>query len=161
MRHLCESGLRTAHVVGSNNNFETRDLAAANEFFTRDKATIAWLDANFDRAIGDGAQAVVLLIHADMFEFSFIARKERFLPHSGYRNFGEALIDKARTFARPVLLVFGDGHQFGFSRPFAQRAPNIILLIRDTPPVGIYVLNMFCVRGSRLWGSRLHRACVV
>ena len=36
-----------------------------------------------------------------------------------------------------------------------------ILLIRDTPPVGMYVLNMFCMRGSRLWGSRLHRACVV
>ena len=35
------------------------------------------------------------------------------------------------------------------------------LLIRDTPPVGMYVLNMFCMRGSRLWGSRLHRACVV
>ena len=35
------------------------------------------------------------------------------------------------------------------------------LLIRDTPPAGTYVLNMFCMRGSRLWGSRLHRACVV
>ena len=35
------------------------------------------------------------------------------------------------------------------------------LLIRATPPVGMYVLNMFCMRGSRLWGSRLHRACVV
>ena len=35
------------------------------------------------------------------------------------------------------------------------------LLIRDTPPAGMYVLNMFCIRGSRLWGSRLHRACVV
>ena len=37
----------------------------------------------------------------------------------------------------------------------------LFLLIRDTPPVGMYVLNMFCMRGSRLWGSRLHRACVV
>ena len=35
------------------------------------------------------------------------------------------------------------------------------LLIRDAPPVGMYVLNMFRMRGSRLWGSRLHRACVV
>ena len=25
----------------------------------------------------------------------------------------------------------------------------------------MYVLNMFCMRRSRLWGSRLHRACVV
>ena len=35
------------------------------------------------------------------------------------------------------------------------------LLIRDTPSVGMYVLNMFRMRGSRLWGSRLHRACAV
>ena len=38
---------------------------------------------------------------------------------------------------------------------------KFFLLIRDTPPVGMYVLNMFCMRGSRLWGSRLHRVCVV
>ena len=35
------------------------------------------------------------------------------------------------------------------------------LLIRDTPHVRLYVLNMFRMRGSRLWGSRLHRACAV
>ena len=47
--------------------------------------------------------------------------------------------------------VFKSGHA----------SPKKYLLIRDTPPVGMYVLNMFCMRGSRLWGSRLHRACVV
>ena len=36
-----------------------------------------------------------------------------------------------------------------------------ILLIRDTPHVRLYGLNVFRMRGSRLWGSRLHRACVV
>ena len=35
------------------------------------------------------------------------------------------------------------------------------LVIRDTPPKEMYVLNMFRMKGSRLWGSRLHRACVV
>ena len=35
------------------------------------------------------------------------------------------------------------------------------LLIRDTPHVRLYGLNVFRMRGSRLWGSRLHRACVV
>ena len=39
--------------------------------------------------------------------------------------------------------------------------PFSFLLIRDTPSEEVYVLNMFCMRGSRLWGSRLHRACVV
>ena len=39
--------------------------------------------------------------------------------------------------------------------------PKKNLLIRDTPHVRLYVLNVFCMRGSRLWGSRLHRACWV
>ena len=53
-------------------------------------------------------------------------------------------IDLARPKAEPVV-----------------RHIKINLLIRGTPPVGIYVFNMFCMTGSRLWGSRLHRACVV
>ena len=127
---LTKAGVQiiTAHVVGSNNNFETRDLDAASEFFSRDKANVAWIENSFDKAIANDAKAIILLIHADMFEFSFIARKERFLRHSGYRNFGEAVVDSARAFARPVLLVFGDGHQFSISRPFARRAPNIVAL---------------------------------
>ena len=48
-----------------------------------------------------------------------------------------------------------------FAALLVASIPIANLLIRDTPPVGMYVLNMFCMRGSRLWGSRLHRACVV
>ena len=33
----------TLHVVGSNNNLEPRDRRAANEFFDRDQANVAWL----------------------------------------------------------------------------------------------------------------------
>ena len=116
----------SAHVVGSNNNFEVRDRAAANEFFDRDQANIAWLGNSIDLAIAADASAIVLLIHADMFDLGFLPRREVFLRHSGYLNFGEALIDKARAFARPILLVFGDGHKFGISRPFRRRAPNIL-----------------------------------
>ena len=49
----------------------------------------------------------------------------------------------------------------GLKHVCPECATKYFLLIRDTPPVGMYVLNMFCMRGSRLWGSRLHRACVV
>ena len=61
----------TAHIVGSNNNFEIRDAEAVNEFFERDRANVAWLKASFDQAIKHDAVAVVLAIHADMFEFGF------------------------------------------------------------------------------------------
>ena len=34
--------------------------------------------------------------------------------------------------------------------PVSQLTTKGNLLIRDTPPVGMYVLNMFCMKGSRL-----------
>ena len=118
----------TAHVVGSNNNFEVRDKAAVSEFFKRDRAAIAWLTASFDKAMAEQAKAVVLAIHADMFETAFVARKQRFLWHSGYKNFAEKLIEKARLFGRPVLLLYGDGHVFGLDRPLSRHASNILAL---------------------------------
>lgn len=118
----------TAHVVGSNNNFEVRDKAAVSEFFERDRAGIAWLTANFDKAMAENAKAVVVAIHADMFDIAFVARKQQFSRHSGYKNFAEKLIEKARLFARPVLLIYGDGHVFGLDRPLSRHAPNILAL---------------------------------
>ena len=66
-----------------------------------------------------------------MFKFKFSARKERFRRNSGYKYFGEALVNKARAYGRWILLVHGDGHQFGVSRPFERRAPNIVALEVD------------------------------
>ncbi len=119
----------TAHVVGSNNNFEVRDAKAALEFFKRDKANIAWLQSSFAQAIAHNAKAIVLAIHADMFEFGFNRfGRERFLRHSGFKNFGAALVGHAKTFGRPVLLIFGDSHIFRIFRPFKRSAPNITAL---------------------------------
>jgi hypothetical protein len=119
----------TAHVVGSNNNFEVRDPKAAMEFFPRDAANIAWLAAAFEKAKSSQAKAVVLAIHADMFEFDFnMLRKEEFLRHSGFLNFGNALVDQANAFGKPVLLVYGDSHIFRVWRPFPKRAPGITAL---------------------------------
>ena len=61
---------------------------------------------------------------------------------------------------------FDDCPNFLFCFRIAKLPPGadqvkMFLLIRDTPHVRLYVLNMFRMRGSRLWGSRLHRACVV
>ena len=69
------------------------------------------------------------------------------------------------TVSRKVFVVHGSDHG---SRDTVARflgkldlEPIVFLLIRDTPSEEVYVLNMFRMRGSRLWGSRLHRACVV
>lgn len=115
------------HVVGSNNNFEIRDPAAAEEFFERNAANIAWLNASFDAAAD--ASAVILALHADMFEFDFNAfDDETWLRHSGFADFGPVLQARVAAFGKPVLLVYGDSHIFQIQNPFSQTAPNLTAL---------------------------------
>jgi hypothetical protein len=118
----------TAHVVGSNNNFEIRDPKAVEEFFARDAANVAWLEYTFDKAIADQAKAVVVAFQADMFEFDFTKEDETFLRHSGFAKFGPALVAKAAEFGKPVLIIFGDSHHYQVFRPFPQTAANIMAL---------------------------------
>lgn len=120
----------TAHVVGSNNGFEPHDPATAREVLARDAANIAWLADGFAAARAIRAQALVLAIHADMFEFGFAPPwdDEGFLRHSGFARFARALIAEANRFARPVLLTYGDSHRFRMFRPFPGKAPGIMAL---------------------------------
>jgi hypothetical protein len=117
----------TAHVPGSNNNFEVRDAAAVQEYFARDAANVTWLKDSF--AAAKDAKALVIAIQADMFEFDWNEfGDESFLRHSGYLNFGETLMAEAAAFGKPVLLVYGDSHTFRAMRPFPTKAPNVLAL---------------------------------
>lgn len=118
----------TAHVVGSNNNFEVRDQSATLEFFARDMSNINWLNETFAEA--QDADALVLAIHANIFRFDFneAGNAEGWLRHSGFQNFGEALKTEAARFGKPVLLVYGDSHQYRQSNPFPATAPNLLAL---------------------------------
>ena len=119
----------TAHVVGSNNNFEIRDPDAVDEFFARDAAAIDWLKASFAAATGENAGAVVLGIHADMFSsWTGFAVGEGWPRQSGFANFGPAVAEAAAEFGEPVLLIYGDSHVFDQSRPFPVEAPNLLAL---------------------------------
>lgn len=120
----------TAHVVGSNNNFEATRPEAAVEFAARDAANRQWLVDSFTAAKSANAKAIVLAIHADMFEFGFGPSwsAESFLRHSGFGPFAKALIWQAGEFGGQVLLVYGDSHKFRMFRPFPQNAPNVMAL---------------------------------
>ena len=116
----------TAHVVGSNNNFDAVERSDATaEFFARDEANRAWLADSFDKALSTGADAVVVAIHADMFGDGFDPQQETFARTSGFKNFGEALVREARSFRKPVLLLFGDSHAFRVFHPFPRSAENL------------------------------------
>lgn len=117
----------TAHVVGSNNNLDDDpDSDATREFLQRDKANRAWLADSLDKAMTADAGAVVIAIHADMFGDGFDPQQETFARTSGFKNFGETLVAKARSFRKPVLLLFGDSHVFRIFRPFPRSAGNLI-----------------------------------
>ena len=74
----------TAHVVGSNNNFDAVEGSDATaEFLVRDEANREWLADSFDRATAADAGAVVIAIHADMFRDGFHPKQETFRPIPG------------------------------------------------------------------------------
>ena len=116
----------TAHVVGSNNNFDAVEGSeATEEFLARDEADRVWLADSFDKAAATNAKAMVVAIHADMFGDGFDPQQETFDPYSGFKRFGETLVRKAKFFRKPVLLLFGDSHVFRVFRPFPRSAGNL------------------------------------
>lgn len=121
----------TVHIVGSNNNLESRNLAAAQEFFERDAANVAWTEATFEQARQQQAKAVVLAFQADVLEAKSLW--EDFPGGSGFRKIiGETLLPLASRWGKPVLVVHGDSHKFKIDQPFQfnkKPLPNITRLI--------------------------------
>ena len=121
----------TLHIVGSNNNLESRDLAANQEFFERDLANVAWITAAFERARQEQATAVVFAFQADILEGK--TAWEDFPAWSGFRkSVGETLLPLAHRWGKPVLIVHGDSHQFRIDQPFQldkKPLPNVTRLI--------------------------------
>lgn len=130
----------TVHVVGSGNAVAgaRADAVALAESRRRTAAAAAWVRAAFAEAERRGARAVVLFFHA-------AAPMET--PVSGarepaYAPFLETLEQAAARWARPVLLVHGDHHEYTVDRPLAERATgrllaNVIrLMVPGSPDVG-------------------------
>jgi len=103
----------TAHVPGSNNGFEAQDLEGVKEFFARDKANIAWIEAGFAKAKADNAKAVVIFMQAEFDEARF---PNGAMPRqSGFTNTLDAIEAGAKSFGKPVLLIHGDEHYFSIA----------------------------------------------
>jgi uncharacterized protein YkuJ len=99
----------TVHVVGSNNGFEPQDPAAADEYFARDKANVAWLQQTFDAAAKSGASAIVISMQANMYD---IRQSEPAMPRaSGFNNTVQAIEAGAKEFNKPILVIHGDSHE--------------------------------------------------
>ena len=100
----------TLHVVGSNNGFG-RDSAADKEYLGRNEANIVWIKETFAIAKRENRDAVV---------FAFQANPEFEGKHGGDSGFGDTLrafVEGAMAFAKTVLLVQGDSHEFIVDQP--------------------------------------------
>lgn len=119
----------TAHVVGSNNNLEPRDRKAAMEFFERDEANIAWLDAAFAKAKAENLKAVVVMAQADLYD---IRQQYPAVPSaSGHIGTIKAFERGSKTFGGPILYIHGDEHRFVIDRMVGTNLkpiPNTIRL---------------------------------
>ena len=105
-----KNGVRfiSVHVVGSNNGFEAQDPDSAVEFFARDKANAAWVEASFAKAKDENAKAVVLFMQAEFDQARF---PNGAMPRqSGFARVLDAIEAGAKSFRKPVLVVNGDEH---------------------------------------------------
>jgi len=107
----------TVHIVGSNNNLESRDIASNREFFERDAANVAWIIDTFEQARQQQATALVFAFQADVLENK--TPWEDFPGWSGFRtSVGDTLLPLANLWGKPVLVIHGDSHQFRVDQPF-------------------------------------------
>lgn len=102
------------NLPGGNNN-----QAVLDEFQARNGAVKEWLTAGFDTALSENAAGVVVAMHADPgFEVPRAQRESKNVD--GYSDFLRALAVEARRFARPVVVVHGDGGRFRFDTPLVD-----------------------------------------
>lgn len=123
----------TVHIVGSNNNLESRDIAANREFFERDAANVAWIQATFEQARLQQATAIVIAFQADVMETK--TQWEDFPAFSGFRkSIAETLLPLAKNWGKPVLIVHGDSHQFKIDQPFQMDKKTLTNVTRLIVP---------------------------
>ncbi len=114
----------TFNVPGSNNdqvpwgapwNTAASQAIQADEVATRTRAVLKWIDSTFEEARDEHARGVVLGLQADMWDAT--APLSAF---TGYKEIVQSIAAHTRAFRRPVLLMNGDSHVFGFDHPLAD-----------------------------------------
>ena len=103
------------NIPGSNNGFE-RNEAMADEFFKRDAANVAWINAAFNKAVETHAPVMVFAFQADLL-FQVDPRGPLAYANSGYKNTLAAFAKLPKVFKKPVLLIQGDLHAFIVDQP--------------------------------------------
>jgi hypothetical protein len=110
----------TVHLVGSRNGldpFAGRTSADDDEVHRRTEAAAGWVRETFAEARSVDAPAVVLGFHANPALEAPAGDPFR----QAFEPFLTALEEEVENFARPVLAVHGDHHDFVVDRPLVRR----------------------------------------
>lgn len=103
---------------GGNNNNDiwygtpTRSPAQVAEIAERTAADLRWLDMAFQIAASDGAEAVVIMAQADMWD------AEKGAAHqAAFEPFVSSVASHTLAFGKPVLMLNGDSHVYQSHNP--------------------------------------------
>lgn len=104
----------TIHAVGSNNNLG-RNAENDREYDERNRANFNWLKTVFSVARDNDFGGVVLVMQANPGFAATRVRAAQLEP--GFRDLFTYLEDETIVFQRPVLMIYGDSHEFNISKP--------------------------------------------
>jgi len=107
------------NLPGSNNNLGRTPQMDA-EYARRSAANAVWLAEGFDVAKAKGDAAVFIAIQADP-HFKRASRHPLDAA-DGYAQFRQALLTHALAYAKPVILIHGDGHRYRVDHPLIDPA---------------------------------------
>lgn len=121
----------TVHLVGSWNGgqpFAKRTSADDELVKRRTAAAVAWMRAAFAEARRTNGNAVVIAFHASWPETSDYRQQ--------YEPFISALEEEAAQFAKPVLVIHGDSHEYIVDHPVPTAKNLTRLEVPGSPDVG-------------------------
>ena len=115
----------TAHLVGSNNNFDPWSKENMTEYLLRDAANFEWITKSFERY--KHASAYVVMTHGNIFTSFTPERKykNRNTIPLFYKKFANALLELSNKYKKPVLLLNGNVHRFKAFQPMKSKFPNL------------------------------------
>ena len=122
----------TAHVIGTENNFDPFSKENTLEYLQRDAANIDWITESFERY--KDASSYVVVIHNNIFNSKkiplfFIQKfgspdlQTLEVEINPYEKFTSSLLELSNKYKKPVLVLHGNGHKFRSFKPMESKFP--------------------------------------
>lgn len=112
----------TLNITGSNNNVLIDRRENLLEAHDRNQANKSWLRDSFRIAMAQELPAVVIAIHAEMFDNPVSSR-----VRPAFADIVNELQIVTARFGKPILLVHGDAHRFVIDRPLSASGPGYLV----------------------------------